>query len=58
MALTMTGTGAQSRISPNKQTSGGFIPTDPKVAFGPGGGQISPDPTTAAAQAASITVVP
>lgn len=58
MALTMTGTGAQTRIPADKTQSGGMIPADPKVAFGPSGGQISPDPTTAAAQAASITVIP
>lgn len=54
MALTMV----DGKIPADPAQAGGHIPADPKVAFGPGGGQLSPDPSTAAAQAASVTMLP
>jgi hypothetical protein len=53
--LNYTGTGAQTRISPDKTVSGGRIPADPVAAGLPAGQRLSPDPSTAATQ--TITVV-
>lgn len=54
--LTKTGTGKTTRIPTSKTTSGGFIPPD-KTAAGLAVNQtLSPDPTTAEAQA--VTVIP
>lgn len=54
--ITETAQGAKTRINPNKTATGGTIPTDPVEAGLGKGVSLSPDPTTAAAQLASLKV--
>ena len=58
MALTMQGSGSQARVPTTPQAAGGRIPTDPVQAGLGANGRLSPDPTTAAAQAAGVTMLP
>jgi hypothetical protein len=52
--LQFTGTGAQTRVSPDKAISGGFIPPDPQEAGLAPGQILSPDPTTASGQTINV----
>ena len=58
MTLTMQGTGTQARIPVDPHQAGGRIPADPAQAGLAPHTTLSPDPTTAAAQAPTVTLTP